>query len=219
MSRVSVQQAKQGDNNPYKPCSPPSSSLATQKGIKCPGHCTDPGVPWETRSLTGSKQKCSGDRHQQWGWLGRKRRRGETVSEASWGQGALLVATVGERICAQGEEGHQIWTSRSGSKSQFCHLLVWHIQGPHHQPAFLNSKSPSKMEEDHRKQEEEGPPCTNCKRPRSRAYSATRRAAITTPLDVAHISNLRKLLENVLHQNNGGKKKMEQTKKEEDAGS
>lgn len=75
------------------------------------------------------------------------------------------------------------------------------------------------MEEDHRKQEEEGPPCTNCKRPRSRAYSATRRAAITTPLDVAHISNLRKLLENVLHQNNGGKKKMEQTKKEEDAGS
>ena len=62
------------------------------------------------------------------------------------------------------------------------------------------------MEEDHRKQEEEGPPCTNCRRPRSRAYSVTRRAAITTPLDIAHISNLRKLLENVLHQNNGGKK-------------
>lgn len=68
------------------------------------------------------------------------------------------------------------------------------------------------MEEDHRKQEEEGPPCTNCRRPRSRAYSATRRAAITTPLDIAHISNLRKL-ENVLHQNNGGKKKWSKPKK------
>lgn len=77
------------------------------------------------------------------------------------------------------------------------------------------------MKEDHRKQEEEGPPCTSCRRPRSRVYTATRRAAITTPLDTAHVPNLRKLLENVLHQNNGGKKKttMEQTKKEEDAGS
>ena len=44
MSTVSVQQAKQGGSDPYKPCSLPPSRLATQKGIKCPGHHTDPGV-------------------------------------------------------------------------------------------------------------------------------------------------------------------------------
>lgn len=106
------------------------------------------------------------------------------------------------------------WASGSGSKSQFCHLLVWHVQGPHHQPASLKLKI-LQQDEGIRKRtmwaienrRERGLLSTRCRGHWSRVYSAIPQTVVTTPSATAYLSNPRKLLENVLQQNDGANQK------------
>lgn len=120
----------------------------------------------------------------------------------------LVLATVGGVRIRRSAKGHRIRTSRSGSKST---PVLPPASADTYEGPTTNCLPKLKILQ----QGEGGVQKTGgrgdchapgAREPRSREHGATQRTVITRPWTL-HVSNLRKLLENVLHQNNGAKKK------------